>query len=74
MASKLEQHKEQAFLSKQLATVAYDAPIETSSDHLYRRPAEISLLKEVGEIMAGRGGGLFDRLLSNYKKVLMSAD
>ena len=74
LASKLEQHKEQAFLSKQLATVAYDAPIETSLDHLYRRPAEISLLKEVGEIMAGRGGGLFDRLLSNSKKVLMSAD
>jgi DNA polymerase-1 len=28
LAAKLEQHREQAFLSRRLATVAYDAPVD----------------------------------------------
>ena len=68
---KLEQYKDQALLSKQLATVAYDAPIDTGIDRLQRRSAEISSLQEVGAIMAGRGDGLFNRLSNNSKKVLM---
>ena len=71
LPAKLEQHKEQALLSKQLATVAYDAPIDTAIERLQRRSTEISSLQEVGAIMAGRGDGLFNRLSNNSKKVLM---
>ena len=73
LPTKLELHKEQALLSKQLATVAYDAPIDTSLERLKRRSAEISMLQEVSAIMAGRGDGLFNRLANNSKKVLLTS-
>ena len=73
LPAKLELHKEQALLSKQLATVAYDAPIDTSLERLKRRSAETSMLQEVSAIMAGRGDGLFNRLANNSKKVLLTS-
>lgn len=69
LAKKLLEHKDKAFLSKQLATVAYDAPIETDAHLLLRRSAEVSLLQELGQIMGGRGEGLFERLIMSSKMV-----
>lgn len=69
LAAKLNSHKEQAYLSKQLATVAYDAPIESSPELLLRRSAEMSSLQEIGQIMGGRGDGLFQRLSESSRSV-----
>ena len=62
LAKKLKEHREIAELSKLLATVAYDAPISVDSKLLQRRSAERSALHEMGQIMGGRGDGLFARL------------
>lgn len=69
LSAKLSEHKKLALLSKLLATAAYDAPINTSSDKLLRRSAEISSLQEIGHIMGGRGDGLFQRLAESSKRV-----
>lgn len=69
LAAKLIENKDKAFLSKQLATVAYDAPIETDANLLLRGAAEVSLLKELGQIMGGRGEGLFERLIMSSKAI-----
>ncbi len=68
LPAKLEEHKAQALLSKELATVAYDAPIDVSPELLLRRSAEMSLLQEIGHIMGGRGEGLFHRLNESSKQ------
>ena len=73
LPAKLAEHKEQALLSKQLATVAYDAPIESHANVLMRRSAEINSLREISDIMAGRGDGLFQRLSENAKRVLLTS-
>lgn len=67
LGTKLAEHKEKAFLSKLLATVAYDAPIDTDANSLLRQSAEVSLLQEIGQIMGGRGNGLFERLIHSSK-------
>lgn len=69
LPAKLVEHKDKAFLSKQLATVAYDAPIATDADLLLRRSAEVNQLQELGQIMGGRGEGLFERLIMSSKMV-----
>jgi 5'-3' exonuclease len=69
LGAKLLEHKEKAFLSKLLATVAYDAPIDASASSLLRRSAEVSRLHEIGQIMGGRGDGLFERLTQSSKLV-----
>lgn len=69
LGSKLEQHRDNAFLSKLLATVVYDAPIDSDADRLLRQSAEVSLLQEIGQIMGGRGDGLFERLVDSSKRV-----
>lgn len=71
LPAKLALHKEQALLSKLLATVAYDAPIESSAASLQRRSAEVSELRQLSQIMGGRGDGLFQRLVESSKKVLV---
>ena len=63
LPTKLKQHADIARLSKLLATVAYDAPIEVNPDTLKRRSAERASLQEIGQIMGGRGDGLFERLV-----------
>jgi len=70
LPAKLELHKEQALLSKLLATVAYDAPIESKAALLQRRSAEVSELQQIGRIMGGRGDGLFQRLVESSKQVI----
>ena len=69
LAAKLREHKAQAELSKLLATVAYDVPIETKASLLRRLSAERSSLYEIGKIMGDRGQGLFDRLSTSAKLV-----
>jgi len=63
LGNKLEQHKEQAELSKLLATVVYDVPIDMEAMHLQRRCAEVGAFKELTQIMSGRAEGLFGRLI-----------
>lgn len=67
LSAKLSEHEELARLSKLLATVAYDAPIETAADQLRRRAAEVSALQEISQIIGGRGDGLFKRLVQSSK-------
>ena len=67
LAKKLQPHQEQAMLSKQLATVVYDVPIGLNKDNLKRRAAEVSSLSEISQIMGGRGGGLFERLVESSR-------
>ena len=62
LASKLRKSEDNAHLSKRLATVAYDAPIDLGEALLRRKPAEVNRLRELGHIMGGRGDGLFQRL------------
>lgn len=70
LATKLREHQQSAFLSKQLATLAYDAPIACEAERLQRRAAELSSLQQLGDIMGGRGSGLFERLQSSAKRTL----
>jgi len=72
LPAKLQQYKDQAFLSKQLATVAYDAPIALDAQLLKRRSAELSSFRELHEIMAGRGDGLFQRLHQNSQRAMLA--
>ena len=67
LAGKLRDHQAQAELSKLLATLAYDAPIDSTATTLRRRSAERASLSELGRIMGDRGQGLFDRLSSSAK-------
>ena len=70
LANKLQEHKDQAELSKLLATVAYDAPIDVSPDHLARSSAEVNSLQEISHIIGGRGDGLFKRLVNSSKRIM----
>ncbi len=70
LAAKLREHQEQAFLSKRLATVEYQVPIDISPELLKRRSAELSTLQQVGHIMGGRGDGLFERLANSARTLL----
>lgn len=69
LPAKLAEFKDQALLSKLLATVAYDAPIDCSPELLQRDSAEVSLLQDIGQIMGGRGDGLFERLAMSSRLV-----
>lgn len=70
LAAKLIEHRQQAELSKLLATVAYDAPIEVSPEHLSRRAAEVNSLQEISNIIGGRGEGLFQRLVNSSRQAI----
>ena len=47
--------------------MAYDAPIDTQLTSLLRQSAEVSQLQQIGQIMGGRGDGLFERLVQSSK-------
>lgn len=70
LAGKLITHKEQAELSKLLATVAYDAPIDSAPETLKRRSAEHATLQEISQIIGGRGDGLFQRLVESSRQAV----
>lgn len=63
LAAKLRADRDNAVLSKELATVAYDAPIEVNVDRLQRGSAERSALRDLSQILGNRGDGLFERLV-----------
>ena len=67
LAKKLRDHQELAALSKQLATVAYDAPIELGEDLLRRQSADRASLQEISQILGNRGEGLFERLAESAR-------
>ena len=69
LPEKLAQYRDQAYLSKQLATVAKDAPIDCSMQSMQRQNAEISELNECVQLMGGRGDGLCERLLQAARSV-----
>jgi len=61
VTSSLRTHKEQAFLSRDLATVKRDIPLQLSADHLRRgQPDWVELSGLVAEL--GRGDGYVQRL------------
>lgn len=65
LPAKLRANQQQATLSKELATVAYDAPIELEESLLQRQAAEVAKLREISQIIGGRGDGLFQRLVNS---------
>lgn len=70
LAAKLREHQEQAMLSKQLATVEYSAPVVATPKELRRGSAELNSLRQLGQIMGGRGDGLFERLANSARASL----
>ena len=67
LVNKLREQRTQAELSKRLATLAYDAPIELGEALLRRRSADRGRLREIGGILGGRGDGLFERLAESAR-------
>lgn len=74
LPEKLKKHHAQALLSKQLATVEYQAPISIEPSTLARKAAENSAFKELSQILGGRGDGLFQRLHQSSKRVSLASD
>jgi len=68
MAEKLRVNKEQAFLSKQLATIALDAPIDTSEDFTKLSPLDIQALHSIVVKLGGRGEGLIQRMVNSLQQ------
>lgn len=66
LGEKLERHKDQAELSKLLATIATDAPIEVNELVARRKQADMAEFRQLVEIFDGRGDGLFQRLSRQY--------
>lgn len=67
LPEKLQQHQQQAILSRDLATVNYQAPIDTQAQTLQRQCAEIGSFKELQQVLGGRGEGLFQRLIDSAR-------
>lgn len=72
LSEKLIQYRDQAYLSKELATVARDAPIDCGLNLLQRQNAEVSELNECVHLMGGRGDGLCERLLQEARSVTVA--
>jgi 5'-3' exonuclease len=66
LGEKLALHREQAELSKLLATIAIDAPIEVNESAARRKQAEMAEFRQLVEIFDGRGDGLFQRMARQY--------
>jgi len=64
MAEKLRLHKDQALLSKQLATIALDAPIDTSEAFPNTGAINFSAIQPIIDRLGGRGEGLFQRMVN----------
>lgn len=65
LPEKLALYKQQAYLSKQLATIALDAPIDCSLESTLRKTIDVSALKSIVEELGNRGMGLFERIMQN---------
>ena len=67
LAAKLIDHKEIAYLSRQLATVESEIDIVDSS--IGRSAPEQRALEEVIDLMGGRGRGLAERLSHSFRQI-----
>ena len=65
LPEKLALYKEQAYLSKTLATIALDAPIDCSLEFTQRNPVDVHALQLITEELGRRGAGLFERMIQN---------
>ena len=67
LAAKLAEHKEIAYLSRQLATVEFE--VEIADPDIMRSAPERRALEEMIDLMGGRGRGLADRLTHSYTQI-----
>lgn len=65
LPEKLALYKEQAYLSKTLATIALDAPVDCSLEFTKRTPVNVPALHSIAEELGQRGMGLFERMTRN---------
>lgn len=65
LPEKLTLYQEQANLSKQLATIAVDVPIDCSVEFTQRKPVDIAALQLLAQELGQRGMGLFKRIATN---------
>ncbi|MDH3282133.1 MAG: exodeoxyribonuclease IX [Gammaproteobacteria bacterium] len=63
IAGLLRDHSRQAFLSRELATIAVDAPLAVDARALRRNPPDVERLTELVEWM-GIGHGLIERIMA----------
>lgn len=62
LPNKLREHEAQARLSKQLATIACDAPIDSDLNNAIRKPFNQEELSKISIELGGRANGLFERV------------
>ena len=65
LPEKLTLYQEQANLSKLLATIALDAPIDCSPEFTERKPVDFPALQQLAQELGQRGMGLFERIAAN---------
>ena len=63
LAQKLSEHKDQAMLSKQLATIVCDASIDCVLQNAQRQVANHEMLAQISLELGGRANGLFERIM-----------
>ena len=62
LASKLSEHEAQARLSKKLATIECNAPIDCDLNNATRKKMNNGMLTEISVELGGRANGLFERI------------
>lgn len=65
LPEKLSLYKEQALLSKRLATIALDAPVDCSENFTCRQTVDLPELNQLAQELGDRGQGLFERIVQN---------
>ena len=63
LSKKLSENESQARLSKQLATIACDAPITCDLQNAQRQAANHEILTQISHELGGRANGLFERII-----------
>ncbi len=66
LPAKLRDHEHQARLSKQLATIVCDAPIDCDLDNAIRKEANLLELTQTSDELGGRASGLFERVARTF--------
>lgn len=63
---KLRDYESQARLSKQLATIVCDAPINCDLNNGVRKEANLLELTKISDVLGGRASGLFERVAKTF--------
>ena len=66
LPTKLRDYETQARLSKQLATIVCDAPINCDLDKTIRKEANLYELTQTSDELGGRASGLFERVARTF--------